>query len=98
MNICEGESCCSFTCHCCCFFFVLIAEDMSSVTNVFSYSITISGIVIGICPAFTQMRVVRTFLVFLNPLRKYSEPLDEYRHCYRWKNPPVNLSNQRREF
>ena len=31
---------------------------MSSVTNVFSYSITFSGTVIVICPVFRPMRVV----------------------------------------
>ena len=36
----------------------MIAEDMSSVTDVFSYSIIFSGIVIGICPEFKPVKVV----------------------------------------
>ena len=38
--------------------FALIAEDMSSVTDVFSYSIIFSAIVIGICPEFKLVKVV----------------------------------------
>ena len=38
--------------------FALIAEDMSSETNVFSYSIILLGIVIGIRPGFKLMKVV----------------------------------------
>ena len=70
-----------------------MAEEMSSVTNVFSYSIAFSGIVIGICPGFKPMTVVEQlrFFFVVKPLRKYNEPLYEYRYCCLCKEHVLRL-------